>query len=109
MVSPHALHLKLGAVAFAFGGVHDQYSSSVSSLAHASDRSQPARNAHTTIQVANYANVATAVREKPRECERQQLTAGTDFGATFVRLRGGEFRVVLTPEQWFALWREATA
>ncbi len=61
----------------------------------------------TVIQVANYANVATAVREKPRECERQQETAGTTFGATFVRLRGGEFRVVMTPDQFFALWREA--
>ncbi len=29
--------------------------------------------------------------------------------ATFVRLVGGDFRVVLTVEQWAILWREAMA
>jgi hypothetical protein len=29
------------------------------------------------------------------------------FAATFVRLRGGDYRVVLTVDQWMALWREA--
>jgi hypothetical protein len=61
----------------------------------------------TTIQVANLANVGTALREKPRECETQQARANNTFGATFLRLRGGEFRVVMTPDQFFALWREA--
>ena len=61
----------------------------------------------TTIQVVNWANVAAAVREKPRESESQQERAGATFGATFVRIRGGEYRVVMTPEQFFALWREA--
>lgn len=61
----------------------------------------------TCIQVANYANVTTAVRTKPGECEQQRERAGVPFAATFVRLKGGDYRVVLTPEQWFALWREA--
>lgn len=69
----------------------------------------------TVVQVANYANVTTAVREKPLECEEQRLRAWraqpdaskTIYGATFVRLRGGEYRVVLTPEQFFTYWREA--
>lgn len=61
----------------------------------------------TVIQVANYANVTTAVREKPRECEVQQERAGEPFGATFVRLRGGDYRVVLTVPQFCAYWREA--
>lgn len=60
-----------------------------------------------TVQVVNWQNVAAAVREKPRECVEQQQRAGTDFGATFVRLRGGEYRVVLTPEQFFCLYRSA--
>ena len=60
-----------------------------------------------TVQVVNWKDVAKAVRQKPEECVEQQQRAGTDFGATFVRLRGGEYRVVLTPEQFFALYREA--
>jgi hypothetical protein len=56
------------------------------------------------------------VREKPLEAERQVANlpmrfnmSGSipTFAATFVRLRGGEYRVVLTPEQWATLWREA--
>jgi hypothetical protein len=84
----------------------------------------------TVIQVADWKNVTRAVREKPLECEEQRERAsdvqsllysvspegdkeyrtvdrGPNFAATFVRLRGGEYRVVLTPEQWAAMWREA--
>lgn len=72
---------------------------------------------NTVVQVANYANVTTAVRVKPLECEEQRLRAWRAqpdplrefFGATFVRLNGGQYRVVLTVEQFAALWREATA
>ena len=63
----------------------------------------------TTIQIANYKNVTTAVRKKPEECVEQQARAGTTHGATFVRLVGGDYRVVLTVDQWCALWREAAA
>ena len=61
----------------------------------------------TVIQVANYKNVTTAVREKPVECERQRERARATFGCTFVRLVGGEYRVVMTPSQFATLWREA--
>lgn len=63
----------------------------------------------TVIQVANYSNITTAVREKPLQAEEQRVRAGADFAATFVRLRGGEYRVVQTVEQWAAMWREAVA
>ncbi len=74
----------------------------------------------TVIQVVNWKDVAKAVREKPLECERQRehawevetpgvryLSGGPTHAATFVRLRGGEYRVVLTVEQWATLYREA--
>ena len=61
------------------------------------------------VQVVNWKDVAAAVRAKPLEVEAQRLNAGTVFAATFVRLRGGEYRVVLTPEQFFGLYREAIA
>lgn len=75
---------------------------------------------NTVIQVADWKDALRAVREKPVECERQRerlyssvqgALDGTPvpFAATFVRLRGGEYRVVLTPEQWATLWREAAA
>jgi len=61
------------------------------------------------IQVANWSNVGAAVSQKPAECERQAANAGTTFGATFVRIRGGRYVVALTPEQWACLYREARA
>lgn len=64
----------------------------------------------TVIQVANRPSDALrAVRHKPLETERQRANANVTHAATFVRLVGGDYRVVLTPEQWAALWREATA
>ena len=64
----------------------------------------------TVIQVANWpADTLGAVRHKPVEADRQRDNAGVPFAATFVRLRGGEYRVVMTPEQWADLYREATA
>ncbi len=61
----------------------------------------------TTIQVGNIARLSEALRQKPLECEAQQQRAGTTHGATFLRLRGGQYRVVLTVAQWTTLWREA--
>jgi hypothetical protein len=63
----------------------------------------------TTLQVAAWTDALRAVREKPLQVERQRERAETPFVATLVRLRGGVWRVVLTPEQ-FATWaREALA
>lgn len=61
----------------------------------------------TVIQVCNRKDVATAVREKPLEAEEQRRRAGAAFAVTFVRLRGGDYRVVLTPEQWATYFRES--
>lgn len=63
----------------------------------------------TVVQVANWKDALRAVREKPLECEQQRRRAGEPFCATFVRLRGGEYRVVMTPEQFATFWREAAA
>lgn len=62
---------------------------------------------NTVIQCANWRDIVTAIRVKPRECELQQERDGALFGATFLRLRGGEWRVVLTPEQWAVYARES--
>jgi hypothetical protein len=62
---------------------------------------------NTCIQVAAYSDIARAIREKVPACELQQERMGCDFGATFVRRPGGRYAVVMTPEQFAALWREA--
>jgi hypothetical protein len=63
----------------------------------------------TVIQVASYADLTRAVREKVPKCVEQQERAQATFGATFVRRRGGEYLVVMTTEQWATLAREAAA
>jgi hypothetical protein len=61
----------------------------------------------TCIQVAAYADLDRAVREKLPELERQQANARADFGAMFCRRRGGSYVVVMSPAMFFQLWREA--
>lgn len=63
----------------------------------------------TTIQVASYADLTRAVREKVPACVEQQERAETTFGATFIRRHGGGYYVVLTPDQWATYAREAAA
>jgi len=59
------------------------------------------------LQIADWKDVVRAVREKPLEAERQREHAGVDLAWTAVRLRGGVWRFVQTPEQMVQTWREA--
>jgi hypothetical protein len=61
----------------------------------------------TCIQVANYADISRAIREKVDTCVEQQTRAGATFGATFIRRPGGRYLVAMTPEQFATFWREA--
>lgn len=63
----------------------------------------------TAIQVANYQSLDRAVREKLPDLERQRTNAGATFAAMFCRRRGGSYVVVMTPEHFSTLWREAAA
>ena len=63
----------------------------------------------TIVQVANYRDIARAIREKLPQSEEQRARAGVAHAATFVRRPGGGYVVCLTPEQWATLWREAVA
>lgn len=62
---------------------------------------------NTCIQVANWLDVLRAVRQKPIEAEQQRINAGVPFVATMIRLRGGDWRVVLTLDQWAIYARES--
>jgi hypothetical protein len=57
------------------------------------------------IQVASWANVAAAARLKPAEVQQQACNAALPVAASWVRFRGGTWRIVLTPEQWAAYVR----
>jgi hypothetical protein len=61
------------------------------------------------VQVANWADVRAAVRAKPLGAEVQRQHAGATFGVAMVRFRGGQWRMVMLPEQFAALYREALA
>lgn len=63
----------------------------------------------TAVQVANYRSLAEAVTRKLPELERQMVNAGAQFGGLFVRRRGGSYVVVMTPEMWASMLREALA
>lgn len=52
------------------------------------------------IQVANWVDLATALRHKPAAAVEQAERAGVRHGVALIRLRGGDFRVCMTPLQW---------
>lgn len=60
----------------------------------------------TCIQVTAADRPSDALAKLPGTT-LQQARAGALFGALFWRRRGGRFVVVMTPEQFFTLWREA--
>lgn len=62
----------------------------------------------TCIQVANYRDIARALREKVDACPAQQVRMGARFGACFIRRPGGRYVVAMTPEQFADLWRAAS-
>ena len=59
------------------------------------------------VQVCDWKDKSKACLVKPREVETQRENAGVDFVATMVRFRGGNWRVVLTPEQFNTLLQSA--
>lgn len=60
------------------------------------------------LQVADWNDLARAVRQKPVDAEVQALASSTTYGAALIRLRGGEFRIVMTPETWARVITDST-
>jgi hypothetical protein len=58
------------------------------------------------VQVADWTDLARAVRQKPLDAELQAAHAGQRHGAALIRLRGGEFRIVMTPQTWATIVTE---
>jgi len=55
---------------------------------------------NTVIQVADRKDKSSACLEKPREVEDQRKNAKARYAASLIRWRGGNWRVVLTVEQF---------
>ena len=55
------------------------------------------------VQVASWADTAAAASQKPRGATLQMINAKANFASTFIRFRGGSWRVVLTIDQWARL------
>lgn len=60
------------------------------------------------VQVADWGDTAAAVRIKPIEAEQQRINAREHNAMTMLRLRGGDWRIVLTPEQFARLFPKGT-
>ena len=61
----------------------------------------------TVIQVKNLANIAVSVRTARDGAEQQARNAAAPFRAGMVRHPGGAWTVVMTPEAFCTLLREA--
>lgn len=51
------------------------------------------------IQVADWQDIAGALRVKPLDADLQAFRSGA-LGVAMLRLRGGDFRVAMTPTTW---------
>lgn len=60
------------------------------------------------VQVKSYVNMARAVTEALFDMQAQRHNAGVDYAAGFIRRPGGSYFVVMQPETFIALLREAT-
>lgn len=76
---------------------------------HADDQGDLIGVPDTTIQVKDYVDVLRAIREGQACLAKQQASTGGPFAVLWVRRRGGLWMAIQTPEQHFALWREAMA
>jgi hypothetical protein len=58
-------------------------------------------------QVKSYEDVARAINDGLNDVTDQKARAGARWGAVWVRRRGGRYFVVLSPEDFISLYKEA--
>jgi hypothetical protein len=74
----------------------------------AEDRGDIAGLPMVACQVKNYVDIARAVNEGLKGVAVQKANAKAEWGAVWVRRRGGEFFVAMTADDWVSMYREAT-
>lgn len=57
-----------------------------------------------TVQVKAYTDLSAGVLAGLKDAPRNQANAGTPFGVTMARIRGGRWAFVMTPEQFQQLY-----
>ena len=57
----------------------------------------------TIVQVADWTDKSAACLEKPREAEMQRWNAKAKYAASMIRWRGGQWRMVMTVDQFARL------
>lgn len=55
------------------------------------------------LQVVDWKDIMSALRQKPLGAEQQRINAKAPHAATLMRMRGGQWRVVMTAPQFAAL------
>lgn len=58
-------------------------------------------------QVKSYVDIRAAINDALAELPHQKAAAGALWGAGWIRRRGGRFLVVMDPEDFVSLYREA--
>ena len=76
---------------------------------HADDQGDLTGVPNTVIQVKAFRDFNRAVREGLADLAKQQASAKALHGVLWARRYGGLYAVVLDPENYFTLWREANA
>ncbi len=59
------------------------------------------------VQVKNFDDTTRAIREGLAGVAEQAENAGLEWGAVFVRRRGGKYIVVMSADDWVSMYREA--
>src|SRR5262249_18744495 len=71
------------------------------------DRGDLAGLEDMVVQVKDWVDTLAAVREGLRGAAEQKQNAGVLWASVFVRRRGGQYFVCMSPEDWVSLYREA--
>lgn len=74
----------------------------------AEDRGDIAGLPMVASQVKNYVDIARAVNEGLADVAVQKINAKADWGAVWVRRRGGKYFVAMDAADWVSMYREAT-
>jgi hypothetical protein len=76
-------------------------------LEGANDHGDIAGLVDCAVQVKNYADVVRGINEGLAAAQEQKGNAGVLWAAAFVRRRGGRYLVVMEPDDWVSMYREA--
>jgi hypothetical protein len=74
---------------------------------HRDDRGDLTGVPDTTVEIKNMTSLSAAINEGLADLAREHANSGTPHAVLWVRRRGGNWIAIQTPEQHFALWREA--